>query len=348
MIKNYRRIYGKKKNSISVIYKSYPKNKRRITIPCSPKLLTKFRTRPSMYKGHEEQELEDFKKQPKFHALPLNNKIFHKTFGIPEYGKKLLTIPHSPNLTKKQSKYSIQSSKECLDKISDKNCFSFNSCIYHDKKILKRISSHNNQTLISSSLIPFHLPGDDISKKKILEFKEKMQKEKEESERLRHFIAHPIPNKNEKNRRSKSILNPIPLVQPIPFNLITEKRGIQYQEDFQNNIIRKQKEEDKLRKFVAKPPISLFKIPFIISKSNKPLTEFKEINFETDIRAKKWIKYENHLKEKAKEIEKIKKQQEEYKKLCEKQWIKEQRKKTIIHANPIPSYIYKTLKKNNT
>jgi hypothetical protein len=200
--------------------------------------------------------------------------------------------------------------------------------------------SSNSFSYSFSNSIPFHLPGDDISRKKILEFKEKIKREKDESDRLRQFIAQPIPNRVKK-AVNHNIPIPIPLVQPVPFNLITEKRGIQYQQEFQKNIKKKQKEEDKLRKFVAKPPVILYKIPFTITKSDKPLTEFNDITLATERRSKEWIKFKNILKEKENQIEKLKKQQEEYQKLYEEQWLKEQRKKTIIHANPVPSYIYK-------
>jgi len=322
--------------------------KRKITIPYSPKLLTKYRNRPLLYKGYQEEELENSEKQ-KIHANPLNKKIFQKTYGIPKCKRKLLTIPHSPNLTKKKIKYSIQSIKDSsyyyYDNLNDSLNKSSYSIPYDNKNLLKPIISKkyvNNK--LSLSIIPFHLPGDVISKKKKEEFKEKIQKEEEESERLRQFIANPIPNKNVKNKETNKLAMPIPLVQPIPFNLITEKRGKEYQEIFKNNIKKQQIEEDKLRNFVAKPPISLFKVPFTILKSNKPLTEFKDIKFKTEIRAEEWVKYEKHLKEKNKEIEKIKKEQEEYKMSCEKQWIKEQRKKTIIYANPLPPYIYNSKK----
>jgi targeting protein for Xklp2 len=298
----------------STIFKSF-NNKRRVTIPCSPKLLTKYRARPSIYKSHEEQELEEFEKQPKFHALPLNTKIFHKTTGIPECEKKLLTMPQSPNLTRKLLKYSTQSTKETFYEKPNKNNYTINSIPQHDKKIFKKKTSHNhNLSLQSIPFKPFHLPGDDISRKKILKFKEKIQKEKKESERLRQFIAHPNPNKNRKPKKTKSISQN--KVQIVPFTLITEKRGI-----------------------VAKSPINILKIPFTITKSNKPLTEFKEIKFGTSIRAEEWIKYINQLKEKAKEIENIKQQQEEYKKLCEEELIKKQFNKTIIHTKPILSYL---------
>ncbi|OUM68526.1 hypothetical protein PIROE2DRAFT_3826 [Piromyces sp. E2] len=213
--------------------------------------------------------------------------IFKKIYGIPKYEKKSLTIPHSPNLTKKRRKYSIQT---------------------------------NNEDFI--------------------EFRKKIQRENDESNRLRQFIAQPIPNKVKRKNINPYVPVPIPLVQPIPFNLITEKRGIQYQQEFQDNIKKKQQEEDNLRKFVAKPPLILYKIPFTISKSDKPLTEFDEIKFATEKRSKEWIKFENRLKEKEKQIEKLKKEQDEYKKVYEEQWIKEQRKKTIIYANPIPSYLF--------
>jgi len=55
--------------------------------------------------------------------------------------------------------------------------------------------SSNSFSYSFSNSIPFHLPGDDISRKKILEFKEKIKREKDESDRLRQFIAQPIPNR---------------------------------------------------------------------------------------------------------------------------------------------------------
>lgn len=185
------------------------------------------------------------------------------------------------------------------------------------------------------------MPGEEISKNKLRQFQERIEKEKREAEQLRCFIANPIPEAiiNEKSVKHHKP-SPPPLIQPKPFKLITEERGQLYQKEFNERIAEEMEKEENNRRFKAHPAQSIKKMPFIAMKSEKPLTEFEEVNLQTERRAEERKKFEEQLKQKEIHILQLQKEQMEYQKMYEKKLLKQDRKNRVHHAKPAPHFIF--------
>lgn len=71
------------------------------TIPKSPMLSTKTRTRPVYYKSHEEQEKEEAMEMKKHQikACPINYKILQSSVPVVKIEKKQPTVPQPFNIT---------------------------------------------------------------------------------------------------------------------------------------------------------------------------------------------------------------------------------------------------------
>ncbi|ORZ37502.1 hypothetical protein BCR44DRAFT_218848 [Catenaria anguillulae PL171] len=178
-----------------------------VTIPQSPMLRTKhLRKQPlsTMSAAEREELLVQQMKKEQFKARPLDRKIFQTDhpLGVPERKPFQPTAPHSPAITKVNSKRPAPPSPT-------------------PSASAKASKSDGKPTQIE----PFHLPGEAFAASKRQELEKRLQREEEEMQKKREFRAQPLPKAVVV---SKPIVPEIhstkPLTEPKPFTLRTDTR----------------------------------------------------------------------------------------------------------------------------
>ncbi|CAH0723328.1 unnamed protein product, partial [Brenthis ino] len=318
-----------------------------LTVPQSPMLRCKGRSRPQhiiSQKEKEELEIEELKKF-KIKANPIPKSVIEGPIHLPEVSKKPITVPEPFKLTEIPKK-TFQSPgqvhnfkarpapKHILEKpqippktlpqvtkpVSPKFHYKRVNSADHLKHGIKTSDSTANvkktekcektmqrQGPVKPEPFSFEKRDEELKRKR----EERIKKQLEEDRKLAsQFKAQPLPTAVKKRMQNTATLCSAS-------NASSENK---------ENYI----------KFEAKPPVVLYKEPF--KPVLQPVQLIKSVPFEltTEKRAAERERFEKQLKEKEEENERLKQQKEKEQKEAEERAITELRAKLVHHAKPVP------------
>ncbi|CAH2106295.1 unnamed protein product [Euphydryas editha] len=319
-----------------------------LTVPQSPMLRCKARSRPQhilSQKEKEELELEEIKKF-KIKANPIPKSVIEGPKHLPEVPRKPITVPEPFKLTEVQKK-AAQSPGQVPN--------------FKARPAPKHI--------LEKPQIPIK-PLPHVTKPVSPTFR---YKRANSADHLKYETKlKDLPANAKKMDKCEKIVQRIGPVKPEPFSF--EKRDEELKKKREERIKRQLEEERRLAsqfkaqplpavvkkrmqcgssacsasnassenkenhvKFEAKPPTVLYKEPF------KPVLQqlhlIKSVPFElnTEKRASERERFEKQLKEKEEENERLKQQKEREQLEAEERAISELRAKLVHHAKPVPS-----------
>ncbi|XP_049869113.1 targeting protein for Xklp2 homolog [Pectinophora gossypiella] len=315
-----------------------------LTVPQSPMLRCKARSRPLYVisqKEKEEQELEEIKKH-KIKANPVPKSVIEGTH-LPEVPKKPITIPEPFKLTEvhKKSHESPEqihfkarpAPKHILEKphVPPKPPVQITKPVspkFHYKRAKSddQLKVDNNQASLARQKSaekcaqkaqrhgpirpePFSFEKRDEQMKKRREERIKQQIE-EERKQASSFKAQPLPGVVKKQMRSAT------------------SKGSASTASSEN--------KENYIKFEARPPVVLYKEPF--KPVHPPMQIVKPMPFQltTQKRAAERERFDKLLKEKEEEQERYRKQREQELQEAEERAKAELRAKLVHHAKPVP------------
>jgi len=289
-----------------------------LTVPRSPYLRTKYRSKPTVLSTEERviKEIQDYR----FRANPVDQKIFENgDIGIPKVQKPKPTEPHSPTITKPKPSRPKSPSPPRVIKANP---------VPDYKEPYRPVVEHR---LID--LPDFSLPGEEISKRKSQEIEERIRREREELERMREFRAQPLPTDSPDCLPIRHYYAP---THPKEFTLLTDSRGEIYQKEFYERL-RKEREREKENQFYAQPLPSFE--PEVLKKPEcPPPTEPISFSFLTDTRMKERHLYDEQRRLRDKEAEEQKEQKLREEEARQTEEIRRLRVELIHHAQPIRHY----------
>ncbi|KAJ3344911.1 Protein tpx2 [Entophlyctis luteolus] len=298
----------------------------RLTKPHSPVLITKQRSKTVSAKTTEEMLMEDIRNYPKFKATQLDRKILKEAhIGVPPPEKLPLTVPKSPAFSKRPVSASvIQPPPNEPAKIIKANPV-------RNSKPFEVVLEHRQ--IIPGSV---HLPGEEMRKKKMKEFDEALKEHQAEQEKMRNFVARPVPDLSIPDALPE--VKPRPTTEPAPFHLLTQslapRSAFTTKSDgtFDMNSGELVSGSSSV-KFVAQPmPVTE---PFVPKKSTKPSTVPEPVVLHTDGRIEERRAFDEARKlreameEEMKEIAKLEKEE------LEKEEVRRLRQEKVFHAQPI-------------
>eukprot|EP00731_Ephydatia_muelleri_P027025 Em0018g1125a len=260
-----------------------------LTVPKTPCLLTKNRSRPTTVMSTAEVEEEEIAKlkEYKFRANPINPKIFNKNglYGVPKrpVDQVSTTVPESPHLATKER---MESRKRKLEDGENPAHYEFHAHPIQ-KGILEGVKGVPERA--PPPLTCAVSPAFALKRRKL-------------GEALR-------PTSSEESRPDHPVIkaNPMPdfskVFVPITSHKATEVVPFTFEERYQSKpslvqqILEKEKEKEN-RPFKANP-LPSFSTPSLPSKAVKPITQPEPFNLESELRGQQyWSKFQEELKAK--------------------------------------------------
>ncbi|XP_041978003.1 targeting protein for Xklp2 homolog [Aricia agestis] len=312
-----------------------------LTVPQSPMLRSKSRSRPHhilSQKEREEMELEEIKKF-KLKANPIPKAVITGPSHLPEVQKKPATVPEPFKLTEVPKKI-FQSPEHISFKARPA-----------PKHILE-----SSKVPVKATVQPtkpkspkFHYKRANSADQIKLDFKPLQQTKKtEKCDKIRHGPVKPEPfsferrdeemRKRHEERIKRQIEEERKLAtqfkaQPLPKAVKKRMQCVTTGSSVSNAS--SENKENHI-KFEAKPPVVLYKEPF--KPVLKPVQLVQPVPFAltTEKRAVEREKFEKQIKEKEEEMEKIRKQREEEQREAEERAVAEMRAKLVHHPKPVP------------
>lgn len=317
-----------------------------LTVPQSPMLRSKTRSRPVhivSQKEKEELEAEEIKKF-KIKANPVPKSVIEGTKNLPEVTKKPITVPEPFKLTeliKKVMKSPDQSQKfkarPAPKHIFDKPQIPVKTVMHVTKSVSPKIHckglnfvsrqkldnvphtrplSATNKPVERNSVKPgpvkpepfsFEKRNEELKRRKEERIKRQLEDEKKQATL---FKAQPLPDAVKKQMQKVTI------------------KGSSSTASSEN--------KENHSKFEARPPVVLYKDPF------KPVLQpmaVKQKPFEltTEKRAAEREKFDQLLKEKEEKQERLREQLEKERQEAEERAKAEIRSKLVHHAKPVPA-----------
>ncbi|KAK9768314.1 hypothetical protein K7432_001116 [Basidiobolus ranarum] len=346
----------------------------RLTVPKSPKLRTKVRAKHELHEDVQEIKPRKVRTHLKVNGLtiprsPNITKVTKRKLieeectenkPIPKLTRKWkgATIPKSPNITKPTKRRRIdfdvvdRPAVKVVSKSKRVNGLTIPKSpnitkprpkpIATDEITRSRARRRKREVNVHMPGItvpePFHFVGDSIRERKLQRFREKLQREEEEAQRLRQVHANPMLDLEYPDPLPP--VEPRPLTRPMPFRLETDLRGDAYQQFLQDKL----KQSEKIAKQMAIPranPMPDFSTVWYPSHSDKAFTVPEEIHLSTEDRIQErhdWEILVKQEKEKNNAIWEAKRQ--EMAKEKERQLQKFRR--TLVHKPvPIPETLYR-------
>ncbi|XP_041377043.1 targeting protein for Xklp2 homolog isoform X2 [Gigantopelta aegis] len=350
----------------------------RLTVPCTPVLQTRNRTRgvkvPSQHQL-EEEELQDMKKH-QFKAHGVNTQILkHPNIGVPKVAVKPTTEPKEFNL------HPGKRSVEQAETVEEKHEFHANplpvQILKHTvgvkpaKVIPVTVPQSPAFALKNRVRLPVEIPDDkecSLTKSRPVphvgipfqpkishnytvpqpfsfEKRNKSVQQKKE-EKLRQL--------SEDERKAKEFhAQPIPWMEsPVglpdkqvkeptklePFQLKVDIRGAKKAEEWRHQVEEELNQQRSMKNFHARPAVVIKKPPFVPERSHRPLVEVDEFELNTDRRAIEREEFEEHKKAREAELEAESRQQMKRKEDEEQLAIAKLRAEMIHKANPVKKY----------
>lgn len=315
-----------------------------LTVPHSPMLRCKARSRPMhimSQKEKEEMEIEEIKKF-KIKANPVPKSVLEGSKNLPDVTKKPVTIPEPFKLTEIHKK-AVESPDKIQFKarpapkhILEKAHFPPKPSVQVTKPVSPKF--HYKRANSVDRIKPdckLHAPHRPI------------QKSAEKPAPQRHGPIRPEPFSFEqrdelmKKRREERIKQQIEeerkqatmfKAQPLPGGV---RRRMQSTTAKASSSTSSENKENHI-KFEARPPLVLYKEPF--KPVHEPLHVLKTVPFQltTQKRAAEREKFDNLLKEKEEELEKLRQLKEKEAEEIEERTKVQLRSKLVHHAKPIP------------
>lgn len=317
-----------------------------LTVPQSPMLRCKARSRPihiESQKEKEEREIEEIKKF-KLKANPIPKSVLHGTKNLPDVSRKPPTIPEPFNLTEVHKKVLCPSPdqviqfrarpapKHILDKphippkppvlitvpITPKLHFKrAKSEDRHDNAMQTNYGSKPKPKSVEKTQHPRQGPLKPVPFS-FLKRDEEIKKRKEE--RIKKQIQE------ERKQASQFKAQPLPVAVKKRMCSVTTKSSSSTASDNKENHI----------KFEARPASVLYKEPFKPVHQQLHIIKPMPFQLNTEKRAAEREIFELNLKEKEKEMENIKEQKEKERLEAEEREKAKLRAKLVHHAKPVP------------
>ncbi|KAM3961111.1 targeting protein for Xklp2 homolog [Aphomia sociella] len=314
-----------------------------LTRPQSPLLRCKARSRPlhvMSQKEKEEMELEEIKKY-KIKANPIPKSVIEGT-NLPEVPKKPITVLEPFNLTELHKK-SIQSPdhvqkfkarpapKHILEKpqippkppvritkpVSPK--FNYKRGNSADdilrpqsatsKAVESRVEKNQRHGPVKPEPFSFEKRDEELKRRKEERIRRQIEEEKRQASL---FKAQPLPGAVKKRMQSATV------------------KGCSSTASSEN--------KENYSKFEAKPPTVLYKEPFKPVLQPLQLVKPAPFSLTTEKRAAEREKFDQQLKEKEEQLEKLRLQREKEQQEMEEKAKAEMRAKLIHHAKPAPVF----------
>eukprot|EP00026_Physarum_polycephalum_P003894 Phypoly_transcript_03911.p1 GENE.Phypoly_transcript_03911~~Phypoly_transcript_03911.p1 ORF type:complete len:663 (+),score=153.91 Phypoly_transcript_03911:91-2079(+) len=290
-----------------------------LTEPMTPKFETDERARVARREVHTEEE----EQIQMFRARELDRTIFAgPPKGVPALPHKEVTIPESPFLATKSR--SIFHPPPAVPK-EEQFVFKARPIPIVEPFVPERPGHHTVEVQ------PFQLQTEVRGQQATKKMSDKVKKMKLREKKQRAFKAQPMPIPDRPEPQGFAFAPPVTL--PQPFYLLSEARGEQHAQKFQQQVQEEEKEKKEMALFKAHPiPIVT---PFEPKKTDKPLTIISDFELNSDVRSQQRRKFEMQKNEKAKLAEETRKQQEEERRIEEEKFIKQMRKKLVHKPQPI-------------
>lgn len=293
------------------------------TVPHTPQLTTRSRTRTVNCLSQQQMEMKAFEEAQKhtFKARPVNKKMLEApSLGV-SVEKKLPTVPEPFNITDTKKAETASALKREEHNQADNSILS--------------VSSVGQRKKSATKVMPFSFDLRDKAKQQ--EKEEKIKKFIKEEKSLAEFHAQPMPA-FESGVLGVPVKKPPVSTQPQPFNLQADHRGMVKQEKFKAQLKEESQLEAEQRKFRAQSGNVVHKTPFVPEKSQRPLTEISSFALNTEVRAGKRSEYDLQRKVHEEEMLMAKKLEEERQAAEEAAEIARQRQEAVHKANPAPKF----------
>ncbi|KAK9712712.1 hypothetical protein K7432_006947 [Basidiobolus ranarum] len=349
----------------------------KLTVPRSPKLMTKVRAKydpsqESVEDAEEESRPRKIRTHLRVNGLtiprsPNITKVIKQKVNKDETVEKKasqklpgkssgITIPRSPNITKpnKKRRIDFDVADHCDTKVARKakpngitiprspnitkpkpKSTSTEEITRAKPQKKKNVNVHMPGITVPE---PFHFVGDSIRERKLQKFREKLQREQEEADRLHHIQARPMLDLDCPD--PLPLVEPRPLTKPVPFRLETDLRGESYQKFLQSKL----KQEEEVAKQMTIPranPMPDFSNVWYPKHSERTFTIPEPIHLSTEERIHErhdWEALVQQEKEQTAAVWEVKRQEmakEEEKRLREY-------RQTLVHKPvPIPETLYR-------
>jgi len=296
-----------------------------MTIPQTPNLTTKTRSRPVTAisaKEQEEKEAQEMKSY-QFKATRFDRAIVEKQ-GM--YGVKQMPQTHTtaarPFHFQSDSRMNLRKHK--LDDSGNESNTSTSSANTSTK-------TGGDHKLKKTEVKPFSFETRD--KKRYMQKEEKIKKILEEEDKLREFEAQPVPSFSPEALplvQRKSVTNPQPFA--------ISKGSIQYQQKLKEKLQREEEENKRKRAFKAHEATVTSKEPFKPVQGLIPPTNPQEVISNLEVRAKERSKFEEWKHEKESQLEEHKARILKEQEIEELKEIKQLRKDAVPKSYPIRQY----------
>lgn len=319
-------------------------SKPNLTIPQSPMLRCKTRSRPTHIMSQiekEELEAEEIKKF-KIKAHPIPKSVFEGTINLPEVPKKPITVPEPFNLTELHKK-TVQSPDQ-LQKfkarpvpkhILDKPQIPVKQPLHPIKPVNLKfplIRGNSSEHLKQENKLntrPTTAPTKPVEKPLEKTRPEPFSFEKR-NEEIKRRKEEWIKRQLEEEKKQANLFK----AQPLPGAVKKQMHKVATKGS--SSTTSSENKENHV-KFEARPPVVLYKEPFKPVLQPLQLIKQKPFALTTEKRAAEREKFDQLLKEKEEEQERLRQQREKEQQETEEMVKAELRAKLVHHAKPAPA-----------
>merc|ERR1719397_927085 len=311
-----------------------PGQQLKVTIPQTPQLMTRGRSRPQHVLSQEELEEQELIRirANKFTARAAPRAL-SGAVGLPERRQLPVVEPQSPafalrsRMAERKPRLAPEPEPEVRARPAP------------HRGVPVLLPPHPRKATLPT---PFSFESRD---KIMMERKEdKIQQILEEEKKAREFHAKPIMK--EEAIKVPARQAPVP-TKAEPFKLTIEERVEERLTKWHASVEKEQEAQRKAALFKATDPKVLSKAPFEPRPSEKPLSEVSNFSLHTDRRAEERTRFEMKLKQKEAEIEGAKRELEKRKKREEEEEVQRLRKEAVPRANPIRNYKHLDITKSD-
>ncbi|KAK3731789.1 hypothetical protein RRG08_035453 [Elysia crispata] len=261
----------------------------------------------------------------RFHAKPVNPKIFQGPMGVKPVDPAAPTVPESPAFALKNR---VRFHKEPKQQEEPQRIPRANRVPHEGLPFRPKVDHRYT--------VPEPFQVEERSKEMLTRRQQKIQQVLEEERKAHEFHASCLPSLDPGQLPQKQLK---PATKPEPFELYVDKRGKEYQEQFQAKQLEEERRmQRKAATFKAGPNSVIQKKAFQPQASTKPLTEIDEFQLNTDIRAASREHYDQHLKQREATLEAIKRQRLEQQEEEERAAVMRIRKEAVHVAAGIKKY----------
>lgn len=278
-------------------------------------------------RGRQSNKSEDEDDQYEFHANPLPKKILEKPVGIKPVRPMPLTIPESPAFALKNRLRSYKQQQVEKQQQETKLVAITAKPVPYTGVPFQPVLSHK-----ATEIQPFSF--EERTRMMLAKKEEKIKQLLEEDKKMREFHANPLPDPQPDPLPEKCSKPP---TVPEPFDLKVDQRS-QHAEEWARKVEEEMREQRAMAQFKARPPVSIYKPPFIPKPSVKQTTDVQEFQLSTEQRKQRWAELERIRMEKEAEYAEIQREMEKRRKEAEEEEIRRLRNAAVHQANPVRHY----------